>query len=205
MSLDPPLVAIVDHHPLVRDALSRIAEEAITGRVVASVGTVGELERRRTVVDLCIIDPAQPGVGGPSTIAALRRGSRAARVAVVTDRDDPDYALVCHRRGASGFVSKRAPSATVGEMLVGVMQGRTTFPSSTWAANPADPILLPLTEREYEVLRLLSDGLRVTDIARRLDISVKTVSTHKVRLQDKLGVRTTAQIVPRAAAVGLLP
>lgn len=200
-----PLVAIIDRHPLIRDAIERVATEWIDGRVVASVSTPSDLERHRAPVDLCVIDPAQPGVGGPTTISVLRRSARTARVVVVTDHDDPDYALVCHRRGATGFVSKRASLAGVGEVLQGAMQGRLSFPSSTWSATPAAPVLLPLTAREAEVLGLLADGLRVTDIAERLGISVKTVSTHKVRLQDKLGVRSTAQIVPRASAVGLLP
>lgn len=198
-------IAVLDMHPLIRAALARLAATRLAGCTVVEAGSWDELRNHSSAVHLCTIDPAQPGVGGPSSIVAVTRAWKGVRVVVVTDHDSPDYVMTCRRRGAVGFVSKRAPLDTIGDCLDTVIAGNTVFPAggpSTATGQFFNPVL---TERELQVLRLLADGMRVTDIARQLSLSVKTVSTHKVRLQDKLGALGTAQIVPRALAAGVLP
>lgn len=201
-------VLVVDDHPLVREGLERVLSSQPSQRVVASVDSIEaalalDLDR----VDVCTLDLSMPGgVGGLEGIAELQARWPGVRVLVVSMHPESTHAPACLHRGAAGFVSKSASPDVIRRAVASVAAGGQYFsPTSLAAIATGAAGAASLSPRELEVLRMLADGERITDIATALHLSIKTASAHKMRLQRKLGAANTAQIVVIARAQGVLP
>jgi DNA-binding NarL/FixJ family response regulator len=195
----PISVVIVDDHPLVREGLRRVIEGRKGTRLVAEAASVDDaLALDLATVDVFTLDLSLPGTSGLDGIALLKANWPTAKILVLTVHGADTHAAVCAERGASGFLSKSAPANEIRAAIAAIAAGGQHFPQ----VEPADPGRY--TTRELEVLRMLDRGQRVTDIARAFGVSVKTISTHKMSLQKKLGAANTAQILERARAQGLL-
>ena len=196
----PVAVVIIDDHPLVREGLRRVIDGKRGARLVAEAASVDEaLALDLTGVDVCTLDLSLPGISGIDGIAMLKAKWPGVKVLVLTVHGEDTHAPVCAERGAAGFLSKSAPPAEIRAIVALVAAGGRHFPPGADARGSGR-----YTTRELEVLRMLAHGQRVTDIARAFGVSVKTVSTHKMSLQNKLGAANTAQILERARAQGLL-
>jgi DNA-binding NarL/FixJ family response regulator len=193
-------LVIIDDHPLVREGLRRVIDGKRGQRLVAEAASVDEaLALDLTEVDVCTLDLSLPGISGIDGIAMLKAKWPGVKVLVLTVHGEDTHAPVCAERGAAGFLSKSAPPAEIRSIVALVAAGGRHFPPGADAMGSGR-----YTTRELEVLRMLAHGQRVTDIARAFGVSVKTVSTHKMSLQKKLGAANTAQILERARAQGLL-
>ena len=199
-------IVIIDDHPLVREGLARVIGQRDDFSVVGEVDSIEaalqlDLER----VDVCTLDLSLPGVGGLEGMHALRERWPGVRLLVLTVHPEDTHAAACAQRGAAGFLPKSASPNEIRTAIAGVADGGQYFSETALAAIVQRREQVPLTTRELEVLRLLARGQRITDIAHQLGVSVKTVSTHKMRLQHKLGASSTAQIVVIARQRGVLP
>jgi len=150
-------------------------------------------------VDVFTLDLSLPGTSGLDGIPLLRAKWPAAKILVLTVHGADTHAPLCAERGADGFLSKSAPPNEIRAVVAELAAGGRHFPAGALAVEVGR-----YTSRELEVLRMLDLGQRVTDIARAFRVSVKTISTHKMSLQKKLGAANTAQILERARAQGLL-
>jgi DNA-binding NarL/FixJ family response regulator len=150
-------------------------------------------------VDVCTLDLSLPGTSGLDGIGALKAKWPQVRILVLTVHGEDTHAPVCAERGAAGFLSKSAPPSEIRAVISTLAAGGRHFPPLAELPGGGH-----YTTRELEVLRMLHRGQRVTDIARAFGVSVKTISTHKMSLQKKLGAANTAQILERARAQGLL-
>jgi DNA-binding NarL/FixJ family response regulator len=195
----PTSVVIIDDHPLVREGLRRVIDGKRGARLVAEAASVDEaLALDIDEVDVCTLDLSLPGTSGLDGIVALKDKWPHVQILVLTVHGADTHAPVCAERGAAGFLSKSAPPSEIRSVIALVAAGGRHFP------DVADTVASEhYTVRELEVLRMLAHGRRVTDIARAFGVSVKTVSTHKMSLQNKLGAANTAQILERARATGL--
>lgn len=198
-------VVVVDDHAIVRRGLRQILSETqdiLVGGEASSGNEVLELlERER--FDVALLDIGLPGGSGLALLPTLRRRFPRTAVIVLTMYSDPQFAVRAIRSGAAGFLTKESAPEQLVEAVRCVASGRR-YVSAELAETLASIVAgdagegAPherLTDRELEVLRLLANGKTVTEIARELSLSVKTISTHRTRTLKKLHLRTTAELL----------
>ena len=197
-------VLIVDDHTVVREGLRRIlAEEPdieVTGE--AATGEEAVEKVRRDAFDLVLLDISMPGRGGMDALKNIRRTRPALPVLMLSMHADDQYAMRCFRAGASGYIMKERPPAELLDAIRTAADGRR-YLSGGLAAKLADLIAdgaLPrphekLSDREDQVLRRIVAGHSLKAIGEEMDLSVKTVSTYKRRIIEKLHVGNTANLI----------
>ena len=206
-------VLICDDHPIVRKELRQILEQeqaSVTIGEAASAPEAVDLARKKPW-DIVVIDITMPGRSGLELLKDLKRERPNIPVLVLSVHPADQYAVRVLRAGASGYLTKESAPE---ELLTAIRQilrgGRYISPSvgETLAADlgrPADEAPLHgLSDREFEVMRLLTSGKRASEIAEELCLSVKTVSTYRTRFLQKLGLRTTAEIMRYALKHGFV-
>jgi DNA-binding NarL/FixJ family response regulator len=197
-------VVLVDDHPVVRRGL-RETLSADPGIVVVAEATKSEEVLgilAAHVCDVLLLDISLPGRGGIEVLKDVRRDFPSTKVLIVSTHDEAQYAVRAVRAGAAGYLTKSSPPAELVRAVRAVAATGHYLTDSVAAAlaeftvdDRAGPAHERLSDREHEVLRLLTAGLTVSEIADRLSLSVKTVSTYRTRLAEKLGVRTTSELV----------
>lgn len=193
-------VLIADDHEIVRDGLKRIlaatpdlqtAAEAASGDEALALVKAGDY-------DLVMVDMSMPGLSGIDLIKRLRLERPKLRILVLSMHGEQQYAARALKAGAAGYLNKDSAA----EMLVGALRkiaaGGVHIPEATAATllrSSGKPPHEALSDREFEVLRLLAAGLGPTEIGDKLHLSVKTVSTHKAHILEKLHAGSIAELV----------
>jgi DNA-binding NarL/FixJ family response regulator len=191
-------VLIVDDHPLIRRAIRELLEPE-TGTPIEEAGTPDEAlaQIRAHQWDIVLLDLSMPGNTGLQLMTTIHAERPELPILVVSAHAEDQYAVRLLRAGASGFVSKEtAPDVLVRAVRRVAAGGR--YISETLAEHLADEKREPietLSGREHEVLRLMAGGQSPTEIAVALGLSVKTISTYRARLLQKLRARTTADLI----------
>ena len=202
----PPALRLllVDDHAIVREGLTRILERVGAGwQVQGASNGFDALERLRSgTFDLIIADLSMPGMSGLELIRRVRAEFPSVRVLVLSMHAEEQYAMRAFKAGAHGYVTKdRAAAELVGAVVK--VAGGGSYVSESLAElavrqlnrDSGAPRHTSLTDRELEVFRRIAAGERLTDIAHAMNLSIKTVSTHKTRIQEKLGLPTTAALI----------
>lgn len=210
-------ILLVDYHPAVRSGVSVWVEKTPDMRIVAetsSADTAIDLTRELTP-DVVVMEIIIPGADGITVIQAMQKCHAGCRFVILTasvrDRDI-DAAL---RAGVHGFISKQAPAASVVTGIRTVARGRTYFCEVTerrivvrhrLPANSPQRVSRAgtLAPRELEILRHLSVGLSVKDVANLLRISSKTVDSHKRGIMSKLDIHNRIELSRFAVREGLV-
>jgi two-component system, NarL family, invasion response regulator UvrY len=206
-------VLIADDHPVVRRGLRQILEEAADIVVGAEVGTAHEVlgAVREQSWTLVVLDISLPGGNGIDLIKDIRRERPDTRVLILTAHSEEQYAVRALKAGAAGFLNKESAPAKLAEAAHRVASGGR-YVSAALAETLAslmsgDARGLPhecLSDREFEILKLLASGKTVTDVAESLALSVKTISTHRARILKKMNMRTNAELTHYAIREGLV-
>ncbi len=206
-------ILICDDHPIVRKGLREILEQEgapVTIEETASAEEALEAARKKPW-DTVVLDITMPGRSGLEVLKDLKRERPNVPVLVLSVHPAEQYASRVLRAGASGYLTKEsAPEELLTAIRRIVRGGRYISPSvgETLAANLGRPAgELPhqsLSDREFEIVRLLASGKRASEIADQLHLSVKTVSTYRARILEKLNLRTTAEIMRYAIQHGLV-
>jgi DNA-binding NarL/FixJ family response regulator len=206
-------ILIVDDHAVVREGLLRILGSTGRGWTVDEAGSGFQALEwlRRHPVDLAVVDLSMPGMGGIDLIRRIRSEYPATRVLVLSMHAEEQYALRAFKAGAAGYVTKDRASAELVDAVIKVADGGAYVTASLAErvvqqlnGTREAPRHQRLSDRELEVLRRIVAGERLSDIAATLHLSIKTVSTHKRRIQDKLGLATTAALVRYGMEQGLI-
>ena len=197
-------VAIADDHPIVRQGLRRIATEGAKIVVSGEAATAAELFRlvAGVPVDVVLLDVSMPGSTFVETVRSLRDNFPSVRVLVLSVHPEDQWALRALRAGASGYLTKDHSPEQLVEAIHRVARGGK-YVSESLAEKLAGLVDLgtlhapheQLSDREFEVLRSLGRGMSVKDVAGRLQLSAKTVSTYRGRLLEKMGLSTNADLV----------
>lgn len=197
-------ILLVDDHAIVREGLQRILESTPEQWVAlqAESGYEALQVLRTRPVDLAIIDLSMPGMPGLDLLRRIKAEFPAQRVLVLSMHAEEQYALRVFKAGANGYVTKDRAAAELVTAVRKVAAGGA-YVTSTLAERVVlqlngamdEPRHSQLSDREFEVLRRLVSGQRLTDIAEALHLSVKTVSTHKSRIQEKLQLPTMAALI----------
>jgi DNA-binding NarL/FixJ family response regulator len=193
-------VLIADDHAIVRDGLKRILAATTDLQVAGEAATGDEALAlvKASEYDVAMLDMSMPGLSGIDLIKRLRLEKPKLRILVLSMHGESQYAARALKAGASGYLNKDSAA----ELLVGAI--RKIAAGGVHVGEAAAASLLQsgekapheaLSDREFEVLRLLVEGLSPTEIGERLHLSVKTVSTHKTRILEKLALGSTAELV----------
>ncbi len=199
-----PALLLVDDHTIVREGLRRILEAVADEWQLIEAGSGFQaLESlRRQPVGLAIVDLSMPGMSGLDLIKRIRAEFAHVKVLVLSMHAEEQYALRAFRAGANGYVTKDTASAELVAAVRKVAAGGA-YVTSSLAERVVQqlngmsqaPRHAHLSDRELEVLQRIVAGQRPTEIAEALHLSVKTVSTHKRRIQDKLNLPNTAALI----------
>lgn len=212
--MKPIRVLIADDHALVRAGIRALVEK-IEGVVV--VGEAGKGSEALELVDqlrpsLMLLDLTMPEGGGFDVLDHVRKHFPEIKVIVLTVHEAGEYAIRALREGAAGFLPKSAASTELeqaiqtvirGEVYISPEMSRKTVIEYGKGATKRD-LLGTLSPRQREVLRLIAEGLTTKQIAQELEISVKTVETHRAQLMERLGIHDVAGLVRYAILVGLI-
>jgi len=192
-------IVLADDHKIVRDGLKRILAATADLEVVAEAADGDALLQlvRKEDYDVAVVDMSMPGLSGIALVKRLKDEKPKLRILVLSMHGETQYAARVLKAGASGYLNKdSAADALVGALRKiaagGVHIGEAAAASLVAAEKSPHEAL---SDREFEVLRLLVDGLGPTEIGERLHLSVKTVSTHKTRILEKLNLGSTAELV----------
>jgi DNA-binding NarL/FixJ family response regulator len=212
--LEKPRVLLADDHQIVLDGLRRLLEPECELCPTAANGLELLARAREFSPDIIVADISMPLLNGIDAVRRLREQGSEARVIFLTMHPDPTYLSRALEAGASGYVLKHAASD---ELLAAIRAARRgeRFISPQLRSEPAVGELLDetrrhrktaieLTPRQREVLQLLAEGKSAKEIGAILQISARTVETHKYKLMDDLGVHTVAQLVQYAIKYGLI-
>ncbi|MCP5268327.1 MAG: response regulator transcription factor [Zoogloeaceae bacterium] len=201
----PIRVLLVDDHQLVRDGLHSRLGETDGIEVVGEAATGAEALRLAAELnpDLVLLDIGLPDINGLEVAEKLGEVAPHARALMLSMYDNREYVISALRAGASGYVLKDATSKEIIAAIRAVAAGGSYCSSSltsALASGGSEP--LQLTEREREVLILVAQGNSNKRIAQQLDVSVRTVETHRLNLRRKLGIETPAGLIRYALQQG---
>jgi two-component system, NarL family, invasion response regulator UvrY len=205
-------ILVVDDHAVVRQGIARLLEEAPDLVLVgeAADGAEGRRLALDVEADVCVLDLAMPG-GGVELVAELHELLPRLRILVFSMHREEHYALRVLAAGAGGFLSKDSPPTELAEAVRAVASGRR-YLSHAVAEQMAERLIDGTTDapherlspRELEVFRRLARGEGPSEIAAALGLSVKSVSTYRSRVLEKLGFRRNADLTRYALEHDLL-
>jgi two-component system, NarL family, invasion response regulator UvrY len=206
-------VLIADDHPVVRLGLRQILAETRDIHVAGEASSVEEVNRvvQEQRWDVIVLDISMPGGNGIELVAEIRRARPETRVLILSVHPEEQYAVRAIKAGAAGFLNKesapdklteairhiaaggRYVSAALAETLASLLAGETS-------GQPHER----LSDREFEILKMLASGKTVSQVAQELGLSVKTVSTHRTRILTKMNMKTNAELTSYAVRHGLV-
>lgn len=206
-------VLIADDHPVVRRGLRQILDETsdiLVGAEVDSAPAVVDAVRGQAF-HVVILDISLPGGNGIDLIKDIRRQRPDTRVLILTAHSEEQYAVRALKAGAAGFLNKESAAEKLTEATRKIAAGGR-YVSDTLAETLAslmagDGTGQPhegLSDREFEILKLLASGKTVSEVALGLSLSVKTISTHRTRILKKMSLRTNAELTQYAIRQGLV-
>ncbi|WP_346657423.1 response regulator transcription factor [Pseudomonas sp. dw_612] len=200
---------IVDDHPIMREGLKQLFALTSDLKVVAEAEN-GELALQRLKqgdIDLLLLDMNMPGLCGEPLLTLIHTKHPRQKTLVLSMHNDPQVAIRALKAGATGYLCKVCSLETLLGAVRRVACGERIIDPHiaeciAFEANELKQQFHhdPLTARESQILHLFALGASVTQIARKLTISSKTVSTHKTRLMEKLGFSSNAEIVRYAVS-----
>ena len=198
-------VLLVDDHTLVREGLKRIIADSNLFSVVAEAADGNEaLQRLRAqAIELVLLDLSMPGRSGVELVKQIKLEFPNLRILVLTMHEEDQYAVRAIRAGASGYLTKDTASASLilamekiarGGMYISALLAEQLALNLQSNENTEQPHKL-LSDREFQVFLALVEGNAVGEIAANLNLSIKTISTHKAHLLKKMQAQSVAELV----------
>lgn len=195
-------IGIVDDHAIVRSGLRQYLAEHVDLRVVGEAGSAVDAVAmvQKTSVDVLLLDLSMPGQSGSDVIPTIRAKAPATGILVLSGYPAELYAPHMIRSGANGYLNKECPPSEIVEAIRTVARGRSYLPPSLAQLIPlqtkADdgPPHEKLSEREFDVMLRLARGRSATQIAHDMALSVKTISTYRTRIFQKMGLSSNTDL-----------
>ena len=196
-------VGIVDDHAIVRSGLRQFLSEHVDLRVAGEAANGREAIDliRNAEIDVLLMDLAMPGQSGLDALAMLRAKAPKMGILILSGYPEEHYAISMIRQGASGYLNKECDPKEIVEAIRTVALGRryVTPGVAELLAQQLNrkvdaPVHVQLSEREFQVFLKLARGETAGDIAKSLSLSVKTVSTYRTRLMEKMGLASNSDL-----------
>lgn len=208
-----PRILLVDSQPVLRHGLRELLNREISGCVFDEAGTGfdGISKLQYETWDLAIVQIALPDVHWVDLIRRMKLKAPKTPILAFCRYPEEQYGTRCIKLGASGYLSKSADTDTIVAVVKQVL-GQNVYISPKIAEQfareashqSASQLHEELSNREYEIFRMLTQGKSCTEIGLDLNLSVKTVSTYRKRILDKMGMKSNADLTHYAASIGLL-
>ncbi|AYQ29509.1 MULTISPECIES: response regulator transcription factor [unclassified Polaromonas] len=205
-------IVIADDHSIVREGLKRIVSSIDGMEVSGEAGNGTEVMQRvrELLFDVLVLDLSMPGRSGMELIKLIRAEKPQVRILVLSMHQELQYAVRAIKNGASGYLTKESAPGQLEQAIRKVASGGAFISAEVaeqlaLGAMPGSQVVPheSLSNREFEVLQLLVADVSMTDIATRLNLSVKTVSTHKTNLMQKMGLQNQNELIRYALKHGL--
>jgi two-component system invasion response regulator UvrY len=206
-------VLVADDHAVVRRGVVQILAESPHIVVVGEASCGSEVLRavRENDYDIVLLDIAMPGGSGLEVLKQLHSLKPEVQVLILSMYPEKQYAMRALRAGAAGYLTKDSAPDELIDAIDRISRGDKYITrslaqelASELGGNAGKELHEALSDREYQVMRLLAAGKSVSEIAVQLSLSVKTVSTYRARILEKLDLKTTAEIIHYALARGLV-
>ncbi len=205
-------IVIADDHAIVREGLKRIIASADDLQVAGEAASGAEVMQhvRGSNFDVLVLDLSMPGRSGMELIKLVRGEKPKLRILVLSMHEELQYAVRAIKSGASGYLTKDSAPLQLIQVLRKIASGGAFI-----SADVAEQLALgtiqggetaaheKLSDREFEVFGLIAVGVSVTDIAERLNLSAKTISTHKANLMQKMGLHNQSELIRYAIKHGV--
>ena len=196
-------IGIVDDHSIVRSGLRQFFEDESDLQVIGEAGSGRDAVElvRTTEMDVLLMDLSMPGQSGIDALALIRAKAPDVAILILSSYPEEHYALNLIRQGASGYLNKQCEPSEIVAAIRTVAHGRRHITPQV-AELLAQQLTRPdeglpheqLSEREFQVFVRLAKGETVGDIAQGLSISVKTVSTYRTRIMEKMGLTSNSSL-----------
>lgn len=205
-------VLLVDDHPVVRKGMKAVLEDQLPGIVVSEAGDGDEaLAALIEPCDVVVLDLSMPGRSGIDLLAEIKHRYPRLPALIMSLHAEEQFAVRALRAGAAGYLNKAAASEQLVAAVVKVARGGRFITEAVAERLAADvgkqAVAAPherLSDREFEVMRRIASGKTVSEIAENMHLSVKTVSTYRARMLEKMGMASNAEVTRYAIENGLV-
>ena len=197
-------ILIVDDHLIVREGIKRIINDIPDMKIVAEASTGNEAMDLiwKNKYDLILLDISMPGQNGLQTLKLIKKHDKTIQVLMLSMHSEEQYAMRSIRAGASGYMTKDTASSQLVTAIRKINDGRKFISKEVaellttefYHDNEKDPHE-HLSDREFEILKMIGKGTTTKSIAEELLISPKTVSTYRSRILDKLNMRNNSDLI----------
>lgn len=195
---------VADDHPVVREGLKWVFAEIhdieIGGEAESGQETLEKVARE--VYDLVLVDMSLPDMHGLEVLRRLKHTHPSLPLLVFSVHPEQQYAVRAIKAGASGYITKDSDTQELATAIRKVVRGGHYISESIGeqlvlelSVDPSRPLHTLLSDREYQILKMLGHGQSVKEIAYELSLSIKTVSTYRTRLLAKMHLKTNAEII----------
>jgi len=206
-------ILIADDHAVVRRGLREILSDALPGAKFSEAGTGDEVLSHlgKSQVGLLLLDISMPGRSGMDVLRDVKHAYPRLPVIILSCQPQEQYAVRCLRAGAAAFISKDSASEELALATKKILGGGH-YVSSSLAENlianldesAGKSLHEALSDREFEVMKMIAAGVPLTEIGERLHVSVKTISSYRARIMEKMKTKSNAGLTRYAMTHGLI-
>lgn len=206
-------ILIVDDHAVVRDGIKRIFDEqpvaAVFGEAVTPQEALNLVSEHEW--DLVVLDISLQGGNGLEALKEMKKIHPKLRVLILSMHAEEQYARRAFKSGAAGYITKDSPRAEIVKAVNKVMSGERYVSSAlaeklivSMQGDEDKPLHETLSDREFEVMRLIASGKTLKEIAEILSLSDKSISTYRMRILEKMKMKTNAELIRYVLQHGLI-
>jgi len=206
-------ILIADDHAVVRRGLKEILAEALPAADFCEAGNGDEVlsQLSRSPAAMLVLDINMPGRSGVDVLRDVKHAYPRLPVIILSCHPEDQYAVRCLRAGAAAYINKESASEELAIAVKKVLSG-SRYVSESLAEkliasldDPGDkPLHETLSDREHEVMRMIASGVPLKEIGDRLHVSVKTISSYRARIMEKMQMKSNAQLTRYAMTHGLI-
>jgi DNA-binding NarL/FixJ family response regulator len=206
-------ILIADDHAVVRRGLREILADALPGADFSEAGNGDEVlsQLGKSQAAMLVLDISMPGRSGMDVLRDVKHAYPRLPVIILSCQPEDQYAVRCLRAGAAAYINKESAPEELAEATKKILSGGRYVSASvaeTLLTNLDDSVDKPLHEllsdREYEVMRLIAAGVPLTEIGDRLHVSVKTISSYRARIMEKMQMKSNAELTRYAMTHALI-
>ena len=197
-------ILIVDDHVIVREGIKRIINDTKDMKIVAEASSGEEAIDmiRNEKYDLILLDISMPGQNGLQTLKLIKKHDKALPVLMLSMHSEEQYAMRTLKAGASGYMTKDTASSQLVTAIRKITSGKKflskevaeLLATTLYHSEDKEPHEY-LSDREFEIFKMVASGNKIQDIAKKLSISPKTVSTYRSRILEKLSMQNNADLI----------
>jgi two-component system, NarL family, invasion response regulator UvrY len=206
-------ILIADDHAVVRRGLKEILADALPGVEFSEAGNGDEVLSHlgKTFISLLVLDISMPGRSGMDVLRDVKHAYPRMPVIILSCQPEEQYAVRCLRAGAAAYINKESAPEELALATKKILCGGRYVSASlaekliaNLDEDSGKPVHELLSDREFEVMKMIAGGVPLTDIGDRLHVSVKTISTYRARIMEKMQMKSNAELTRYAMTNSLI-